>query len=126
MTNRAAYEAGLWRPDSAGQRRGDRCLAGAAWWTIPSGQARNSAVAIEVMLIGRLLFHQPRRQTQGLLGSLLEIMGFDLPVLVFFRHSALKSRVTAKAGAGCMQNVAYVLHTPFFTHSIKHAGAQSC
>ena len=28
----------------------------------------------------RLVFHQPLRQTEGLLGSLLELMGLDLPV----------------------------------------------
>jgi hypothetical protein len=27
-----------------------------------------------------LVFHQPLRQTEGLLGSLLELMGLDLPV----------------------------------------------
>jgi Transposase DDE domain len=28
----------------------------------------------------RLVFHQPLRQTEGLLGSLLDLMGVDLPV----------------------------------------------
>jgi hypothetical protein len=28
----------------------------------------------------RLVFHQPLRQTEGLLGSLLDLMGIDLPL----------------------------------------------
>ena len=31
-------------------------------------------------MILRTVFHQPLRQTEGLVGSLLELMGLDLPV----------------------------------------------
>ena len=39
-----------------------------------------SDLAIETSLILRAVFHQPLRQTEGLVGSLLELMGLDLPV----------------------------------------------
>jgi len=34
------------------------------------------------------VFHQPLRQTEGLVGSLLELMGLDLPVPEPVRASA--------------------------------------
>jgi IS5 family transposase len=56
----------------------------AAWQaaprTTPGGQARYSDLAVETALILRTVFHQPLRQTEGLVGSLLELMGLDLPV----------------------------------------------
>jgi hypothetical protein len=45
----------------------------------PGDQARYSAVAIETALMVRLVFRQPMRQTEGMLGSLLDLMGVDLP-----------------------------------------------
>jgi hypothetical protein len=71
------------------RRRGSLTLwvsdkAIAAWRaaprTTPGGQARYSAVAMETAIMVRLVFHQPLRQTEGLLGSLLNLMGVDLPV----------------------------------------------
>jgi hypothetical protein len=71
------------------ERRGSLTLwvsdeAIAAWRapprTTPGGPACYSAVAIETALMVRLVFHQPLRQTEGLLESLLELMGVDLPV----------------------------------------------
>ncbi|RJF78393.1 hypothetical protein D3877_25225 [Azospirillum cavernae] len=35
---------------------------------------------IETTVMVRLVFHQPPRQTEGLLSSLLDLMGVDLPV----------------------------------------------
>ena len=46
----------------------------------PGGQARYSPMAIETALMVRLVFQQPLRQTEGLLSSLLGLMGVDLPV----------------------------------------------
>ena len=43
-------------------------------------RAASSDLAIETSLILRTVFHQPLRQTEGLVGSLLELMGLDLPV----------------------------------------------
>src|SRR3569832_1907312 len=71
------------------RRRGSLTLwvsdeALAAWRaaprTTPGGQARYSETAIETTLMVRLVFHQPLRQTEGLLGSLLELLVIDLPI----------------------------------------------
>src|SRR3954447_7135323 len=71
------------------RRRGSLTLwvsdeAIAAWRAAPrktpGGQARYSETAIETALMVRLVFHQPLRQTEGLLGSLLDLMGVDLPI----------------------------------------------
>jgi hypothetical protein len=48
--------------------------------TSPGGQAHYSDLAIETALMVRLIFHQPLRHTEGLLGSLLELLGLELPV----------------------------------------------
>jgi Transposase DDE domain len=82
VPNWQAYEAGL-------RQRGSLTIwfteeAIAAWRaaprTTPGGQARYSDLAIETSLILRAVFHQPLRQTEGLVGSLLGLMGLDLPV----------------------------------------------
>jgi hypothetical protein len=82
VTNWAVYEAGL-------RRRGSLTLwvseeAIAAWRAVPrmtpGGQALYSDTAIETAVMVRLVFHQPLRQTEGLLSSLLALMGVDLPV----------------------------------------------
>ena len=52
-------------------------------------RADSSDFAIETTLILRTVFHQPLRQTEGLVGSLLELMGLDLPVP---DHSTLSRR----------------------------------
>ena len=39
--------------------------------------------------MGRLFFHQPLRQTEGLLGSLLDLMAIDLP---FPDHTTISRR----------------------------------
>jgi hypothetical protein len=104
VTNWKAYEAGL-------RQRGSLTIwfseeAVAAWRaaprTTPGGQARYSDLAIETALILRTVFHQPLRQTEGLVGSLLELMGLDLPVP---DHSTLSRRsrtlaVASQAASG--------------------------
>src|ERR671921_1117970 len=91
VTNWSAYEAGL-------RQRGSLTIwfseeAVTAWRaaprTTPGGQARYSDLAVETALILRTVFHQPLRQTEGLVGSLLELMGLDLPVP---DHSTLSRR----------------------------------
>src|SRR3954462_15855941 len=91
VTNWSAYEAGL-------RKRGSLTIwfseeAVAAWRaaprTTPGGQARYSDLAIETVLILRTVFHQPLRQTEGLVSSLLELMRLDLPVP---DHSTLSRR----------------------------------
>src|ERR671911_1328098 len=82
VTNWQAYEAGL-------RQRGSLTIwfteeAIAAWRaaprTTPGGQARYSDLAVETSLILRAVFHQPLRQTEGLVSSLLGLMGLGLPV----------------------------------------------
>jgi hypothetical protein len=106
VTNWSVYEAGL-------RQRGSLTIwfteeAIAAWRaaprTTPGGQARYSDLAIETALILRTVFHQPLRQTEGLVGSLLELMGLDLPVP---DHSTLSRRsrtlaVASQAASGPM------------------------
>src|SRR3954467_5086192 len=82
VTNWSAYEAGLRRRGSLTLWVSDEAIAAwrAAPRKTPGGQARYSETAIETALMVRLVFHQPLRQTEGLLGSLLHLMGVDLPV----------------------------------------------
>jgi hypothetical protein len=82
VANWSAYEAGLRRRGSLTLWVSDEAIAAwrAAPRTTPGGQARYSETAIETALMVRLVFHQPLRQTEGLLGSLLELMDVDLPV----------------------------------------------
>jgi IS5 family transposase len=91
VTNWQTYEAGLRQRGSLTIWFTDEAIA--AWRatprTTPGGQARYSDLAIETSLILRAVFHQPLRQTEGLVGSLLELMGLDLPVP---DHSTLSRR----------------------------------
>jgi hypothetical protein len=82
VTNWSDYEAGLRRRGSLTLWVSDEAIAAwrAAPRTTPGGQARYSETAIETALMVRLVFHQPLRQTEGLLESLLDLMGIDLPV----------------------------------------------
>ncbi|MCW2242349.1 hypothetical protein M2351_007005 [Azospirillum canadense] len=82
MTNWAAYEASL-------RQRGSLTIwfceeAIQAWRAAPrttrGGQPRYSAVAIETALTLRALFHLAFRQTEGLIGSLMQMFQLDLPV----------------------------------------------
>jgi hypothetical protein len=57
-------------------------------------RAASSDLAIETSLILRIVFHQPLRQTEGLVGSLLKLMGLELPVP---DHSTLSRRARTLA-----------------------------
>src|SRR3954467_3070833 len=82
VTNWRDYEAGLRKRGSLTIWFSDAAVEAwrAAPRTTPGGQARYSDLAVETSLILRAVFHQPLRQTEGLVGSLLELMGLDLPV----------------------------------------------
>src|SRR5918993_704900 len=82
IRNWPQYEAGL-------KRRGDLTLwldqAAIAGWqaprrTTPGGQARYSNLAIELVLILRLVFHLALRQAEGVASSVLRLLGLYLPV----------------------------------------------
>lgn len=82
VENWAAYDAAL-------RRRGDLTLwvtpeAIAAWTPPATGRrgrpSRYSDLAIEAGMLLRLAFGRPWRQTEGLLASLMRLLGLDLPV----------------------------------------------
>ena len=97
IRNWPQYEAGL-------KRRGDLTLwldeAAIAGWhasrrTTPGGQARYSNLAIELVLILRLVFHLALRQAEGFASSVLRLLGLDLPVpdhTTLSRRSAVRQR----------------------------------
>jgi hypothetical protein len=82
VTNWQTYEAGLRQRGSLTIWFTDAAIAAwrAAPRTPPGGQARYSALAIETSLFLRAVLHPPLRRTEGLVSSLLELMGLDLPV----------------------------------------------
>jgi hypothetical protein len=121
VTNWPAYEAGL-------RQRGSLTIwlseeAVAAWQaaprTTPGGQARYSNLAIETSLILRTVFHQPLRQTEGLVGSLLELMGLDLPVP---DHSTLSRRSRTLALAPQAQSASEPVHLLVDSTGVKLSG----
>ena len=91
VTNWPAYEAGL-------RARGSLTVwftaeAIAAWRAPPrtgrGGQQRYSALAITTALTLRAVFRLALRQTEGLIGSILRLLGLDLAVP---DHSTLSRR----------------------------------
>src|SRR5688500_4772611 len=95
-TNCPDYEAGLLQCGSLTIWFSEEAVAAwpAAPRTTPGGQARYSDLAVETALILRAVFHQPLRQTEGLVGSLLELMRLDLPVP---DHTTLSRRSRTQA-----------------------------
>lgn len=102
VENWAAYDAALCR-------RGDLTiwvtLEAIAAWTPPATQwrgrpARYSDIAIETGLMLRIAFGRPWRQTEGLLGSLMRLLGLELPVpdlTTFSRRGADRAVASALA-----------------------------
>jgi hypothetical protein len=97
VQNWPAYEAGL-------RRRGDLTLwldeAAIARWqaprrTTPGGQRRYSDLAIELVLVLRLVFHLALRQAEGFVGSVLRLLGLELAVP---DHTTLSRRSGGFAG----------------------------
>jgi hypothetical protein len=99
VTNCAAYDESL-------RRRGDLTVwisddALAVWAapprTTPGGQAFYSDVAIEMCLTLRLVFKQPLRQTQGLMGSIAGLLGVEIAVPHFTTLSCRGSGLSLSA-----------------------------
>jgi hypothetical protein len=63
--------------------------------TTPGGQPHYSDLAITTALTLRAVFHLPLRQTEGLIGSVLQLLGLDLPVPEPVRASAANSQPSA-------------------------------
>src|SRR5215210_4191110 len=86
-----ASEGPLPRPELVGLRsRGE-----AARRTTPGGQARYSDVAVELVLMLRLVFHLALRQAEGFAASVLRLLGQDLRVP---DHTTLSRRGRGFAG----------------------------
>ncbi len=110
---KARYRVENWSNyDAALRRRGDLTLwvtpeAVAAWTSPATGRrgrpSRYSDLAIEAGQMLRLAFDRPWRQTEGLLGSLMRLLGLDLPVpdhTTFSRRSADLKVASALARTG--------------------------
>src|SRR6476469_8526854 len=82
VTNWAAYEAGLRQRGSLTVWFADEAIA--AWRaeprTTPGGQPWYSPLAILTALTLRAVFRLGLRQTEGLIGSILRLLGLDLAV----------------------------------------------
>ena len=91
VTNWAAYDAGLRQRGSLTVWFTDEAVA--AWQaeprTTPGGQPHYSALAITTALTLRAVFRLALRQTEGLIGSILQLLGLALPVP---DHSTLSRR----------------------------------
>ena len=90
-TNWPAYDAALRQRGSLTVWFTDEAVA--AWQaeprTTPGGQPHYSALAITTALTLRTVFRLALRQTEGLIGSVLRLLGLDLPVP---DHSTLSRR----------------------------------
>jgi hypothetical protein len=121
VTNWRDYEAGLRQRGSLTIWFTDEAIA--AWRavprTTPGGQARYSDLAIETSLILRTVFHQPLRQTEGLVGSLLGLMGLDLPVP---DHSTLSRRARTLAVAPQVRTASGPVHLLVDSTGVKLSG----
>jgi hypothetical protein len=91
LTNWAEYDAALRQRGSLTVWFSDEAVA--AWRavprTTPGGQPHYSALAILTALTLRAVFRLALRQTEGLIGSILHLLGLDLPVP---DHSTLSRR----------------------------------
>jgi Transposase DDE domain len=97
ITNWPAYEAALRQRGSLTVWFSDAAIA--AWRAEPrptrGGQACYSALAITTALTIRAVFRLALRQTAGLIGSLIHLLGLELPVP---DHSTLSRRAETLEG----------------------------
>lgn len=82
MTNWAAYDASLRQRGSLTVWFSEDAIAGwrAECRTTPGGQSQYSALAILTGLCLRAVFRLTLRQTEGLIGSIIGLLGLDLAV----------------------------------------------
>jgi transposase len=115
---KARYRVKNWREyDAALRRRGDLTVwvtpAAMAAWTPPRNGRRGrpqqySAIAVETGLMLRLAFGRPWRQTEGMLASIMRLLGLDLPVpdhTTFSRRSTTLTVTRALSAASGPVNV---------------------
>ena len=91
VTNGSDYDAGLRRRGSLTVWFTDEAIAArcAEPRTTRGGQPHYSALAITTALTLRAVFRLPLRQTEGLVGSVIRLLGLDLAVP---DHSTLSRR----------------------------------
>src|SRR3981081_1443731 len=91
VTNWAEYDAALRQRGSLTVWFTDAAIAAlrAARRTTPGGQPSYSALAIATALTLRAVFHLALRQTEGLIGSIIRLLGLDLGIP---DHSTLSRR----------------------------------
>jgi hypothetical protein len=82
VTNWAKYNEGLRRRGDLTARIGEDALG---LWSAPcrttrGGQRRYSDLAIELCLTLGVVFHQPLRQTQGVMRSIAALLGVEIAV----------------------------------------------
>ena len=82
MTNWAEYDAALRQRGSLTVWFSEEAIAGwkAAARRTPGGQANYSDLAITTALMLRAVFPLALRQTEGRIGSVLQLLGLELPV----------------------------------------------
>src|SRR5256714_10220461 len=99
VTNWSEYDAGLRQRGSLTVWFSEEAIA--AWRAEPrttrGGQPRYSALAITTAMTLRVVFRLALRQTEGLIGSIIRLLGLDLAVP---DHSTLSRRAERLAVAG--------------------------
>src|ERR687897_2734309 len=109
VTNWADYNEALRQRGSLTVWFTDEAIAAwkAAPRTTPGGQPYYSDLAITTALTLRAVFHLPLRQTEGLIGSVLQLLGLDLPVPDYStlsrRAQSLELPVQPRATGGPIQ-----------------------
>jgi hypothetical protein len=121
VTNWAAYEAGLRQRGSLTIWVTDDAIEAwrAAPRTTPGGQPCYSALAIETALTLRVVFDLPLRQTEGLVGSIFDLLGVDLMVP---DHSTLSRRSQTLAVAPQARAATGPLHLLVDSTGLKLGG----
>jgi hypothetical protein len=101
VTNWAEYNEALRQRGSLTVWFTDEAIA--AWKamprTTPGGQPHYSDLAITTALTLRAVFRLPLRQTEGLIGSVLQLLGLNLPVP---DHSTWRNRSGVAGTAGAL------------------------
>src|SRR3954451_6217474 len=123
FTNWPAYDAALRQRGSLTVWFSDEATA--AWRAAPrttrGGQASYSPLAITTALTIRAVFRLALRQTEGLIGSLVRLLGLDLPVP---DHSTLSRRAeTLEVPRPGTRSGAEALHLLVDSTGVKLCGA---
>ncbi|WP_247887445.1 IS5 family transposase, partial [Azospirillum sp. SYSU D00513] len=121
VTNWAAYDAALRGRGSLTVWVSDEAIKGwkAAPRTTPSGQPNYSDLAITTALMLRAVFRLALRQTEGLIGSVLDPLGLDLPVP---DHSTIARRARTVALSSKGQPTGGPLHLLVDSTGLKLCG----